>query len=179
MAGPQAPQPGPGWGKARGPRRHVSRVPVGCPGWRSSGSLQPRPSPSLFLLMLMPPQGPWSRLPRGAQASPPMSTGASSRAPSLASGPHVCLPSDVSTFTSLTISRDSVHHPSKQADLSPSASQDREVKVIPPLHTHTHTHKTPLLWGFPSGPVVKKPPCNARDNGLIPGLGKSHRLQSN
>ena len=30
------------------------------------------------------------------------------------------------------------------------------------------------IWGFPSGPVVKNPPCNARDTGSIPGLGRSH-----
>ena len=28
------------------------------------------------------------------------------------------------------------------------------------------------------GPVVKNPRCNARDTGLIPGLGRSHLLQS-
>ena len=25
------------------------------------------------------------------------------------------------------------------------------------------------MWGFPGGPVVKNPPCNARDTDLIPG----------
>ena len=30
--------------------------------------------------------------------------------------------------------------------------------------------------GFPGGPVVKNPPANAGDMGLIPGLGKSHML---
>ena len=29
------------------------------------------------------------------------------------------------------------------------------------------------------GPVVKNPPANAGDAGLIPGLGRSHMLQSN
>ena len=28
--------------------------------------------------------------------------------------------------------------------------------------------------GFPGGPVVKNPPCNAMDTGLIPGPGRSH-----
>ena len=28
--------------------------------------------------------------------------------------------------------------------------------------------------GFPGGPVAKNLPCNARDIGLIPGLGRSH-----
>ena len=32
---------------------------------------------------------------------------------------------------------------------------------------------------FPGGPVVKNLLCNARDTGLIPGLGRSHMLQSN
>ena len=29
-------------------------------------------------------------------------------------------------------------------------------------------------WGFPGGAVVKNPPCNAGDTGLIPGSGRSH-----
>ena len=37
-------------------------------------------------------------------------------------------------------------------------------------HTHTHTHRD---RGFPSGPVDKNLPCNARDTGLIPGPGRS------
>ena len=32
--------------------------------------------------------------------------------------------------------------------------------------------------GFPGGSVVKNPPANAGDMGLIPGLGRSHMLQS-
>ena len=28
-------------------------------------------------------------------------------------------------------------------------------------------------WGFPGGSVVKSPPANAGDTGLIPGLGRS------
>ena len=34
------------------------------------------------------------------------------------------------------------------------------------------------LWeeGFPGAPVVKNPPCNARDPGSIPDLGRSHTL---
>ena len=35
------------------------------------------------------------------------------------------------------------------------------------------------LKGFPVGPVVKNPPCNAGDMGSIPGLGRSHMPQSN
>ena len=32
---------------------------------------------------------------------------------------------------------------------------------------------------FPGGPVVKNPPANAGDTGLIPGSGRSHMLWSN
>ena len=32
---------------------------------------------------------------------------------------------------------------------------------------------------FPGGAVVKDPPANAGDTGSIPGLGRSHMLQSN
>ena len=35
------------------------------------------------------------------------------------------------------------------------------------------------LWGFPGGSVVKNPPANAGDVGLIPGLGRSHMAWSN
>ena len=34
------------------------------------------------------------------------------------------------------------------------------------------------LGDFPGGLVVKNPPANAGDRGLIPGLGKSHMSQS-
>ena len=33
--------------------------------------------------------------------------------------------------------------------------------------------------GFPGGPVVKSPPCNAGDTGSIPSLGREHMPQSN
>ncbi|KAI4532780.1 hypothetical protein MG293_017188 [Ovis ammon polii] len=33
--------------------------------------------------------------------------------------------------------------------------------------------------GFPGGPVVKNPSTNARDTGLIPGLGRPHMPESN
>ena len=35
-----------------------------------------------------------------------------------------------------------------------------------------------IHWGFPGGSVIKNPPANAgdaRDRGLIPGSGRSHR----
>ena len=44
--------------------------------------------------------------------------------------------------------------------------------------TQGHHQKTPVQ-GFPGGSVIKNPPANARDLGLIPGLGRSHMLQSN
>ena len=30
-----------------------------------------------------------------------------------------------------------------------------------------------VVWGFPGGSVVKNLPANARDAGLVPGLGRS------
>ena len=36
-----------------------------------------------------------------------------------------------------------------------------------------------MLGGFPGGPVVKNPPCTARDTNLIPGPGRSHMPRSN
>ena len=36
-----------------------------------------------------------------------------------------------------------------------------------------------LVLGFPGGAVVKNLPTNAGDTGSIPGLGRSHMLQSN
>ena len=35
------------------------------------------------------------------------------------------------------------------------------------------------LLAFPHGSLVKNPPANAGDTGLIPGLGRGHMLQSN
>ena len=37
----------------------------------------------------------------------------------------------------------------------------------------------PLYLCFPGGSVVKNPPANAEDTGLIPGQGKSHVPWSN
>ena len=36
--------------------------------------------------------------------------------------------------------------------------------------------KLPVIptWGFPDGSVVKNPPANAGDGGLIPDPGRSH-----
>ena len=47
-------------------------------------------------------------------------------------------------------------------------------------HTHTHTHAHTICFsgcaaaytGFPDGSVVKNPPANAGDTGLIPGSGR-------
>ena len=36
-----------------------------------------------------------------------------------------------------------------------------------------------LLLDFPGGPVVKHPPCNAKDTALIPDLGRSHMPRGN
>ena len=42
-----------------------------------------------------------------------------------------------------------------------------------------HPSETTVHRGFPGDSVVKNPPTNAGDTGLIPGLGRSHRLRSN
>ena len=34
--------------------------------------------------------------------------------------------------------------------------------------------KSTPWWGFPGGSVGKNPPANAKDMGLIPGLGRPH-----
>ena len=39
--------------------------------------------------------------------------------------------------------------------------------------------KKTAKWCFPDGTVIKNPPANAGDTGLIPGPGRSHMLQSN
>ena len=62
----------------------------------------------------------------------------------------------------------------------------------PEITTHTHTltqtHKPrrggkvnikAILWGFPGGLVVKKPPVNAGNMSLTPGLRRSHMQWSN
>ena len=36
-----------------------------------------------------------------------------------------------------------------------------------------------LFWDFPGGTVVKNPPANAGDTGLIPGPGRSHMPRNN
>ena len=33
-------------------------------------------------------------------------------------------------------------------------------------------------WGFPGGSVIKNPPINAGDEGLIPGSGRSPRVRN-
>ena len=43
------------------------------------------------------------------------------------------------------------------------------------IHSMLKSHKK----GFPGGPVVKNPPCNAGDTSSIPGLGRSHVTRSN
>ena len=43
------------------------------------------------------------------------------------------------------------------------------------IHSMLKSHKK----GFPGGPVVKNPPCNAGDTSLIPGPGRSHMPWNN
>ena len=51
------------------------------------------------------------------------------------------------------------------------------------LHHLGHTSEVMFLkeyvsGDFPGGAVVKNPPANSGDTGSIPGLGRSHVLQS-
>ena len=46
------------------------------------------------------------------------------------------------------------------------------------LHLPLKT-KSQAQQDFPGGAVVKNPPASAGDMGSIPGLGRSHMLQSN
>ena len=32
-------------------------------------------------------------------------------------------------------------------------------------------------WALPGGPVLKNPPCNAKDGSSIPGLGTNHAVE--
>ena len=49
--------------------------------------------------------------------------------------------------------------------------ESRESDTTELLSTH--------MQGFPGGPAVKNPPCNARDTSSIPDLGRSHIPQEN
>ena len=46
-------------------------------------------------------------------------------------------------------------------------------------HCVCATHIQKFNKGFPGGAVVKNPPANAGDTGLIPGPGRSHMPRSN
>ena len=46
------------------------------------------------------------------------------------------------------------------------------------MRTHTQSQELSIS-DFPGGPVVKNPPANAEDTGLLPGLGRSHMPWSN
>ena len=51
------------------------------------------------------------------------------------------------------------------------------VSIYMYTHTHTHIYECVCVYivymGFPSGSVVKNPPANTGDTGLIPGQGRS------
>ena len=56
--------------------------------------------------------------------------------------------------------------------------------IFPRIYCQEFTSQTPNFKkkkrkGFPGGSVVKNPPANARDTGLIPDLGRSPMLWSN
>ena len=50
---------------------------------------------------------------------------------------------------------------------------------IPSTVSVTLVHVYEEIRGFPSGSVVKNSSVNAGDMGSIPGMGRSHMLQSN
>ena len=58
-----------------------------------------------------------------------------------------------------------------------------ELHMIQPSHSWAYIPDKILIqkhiWGFSGGSVVKNPPANAGDMGLIPDLGRSHILHSN
>ena len=45
--------------------------------------------------------------------------------------------------------------------------------------TKTEKREQEESLGFPGGPGVKNPPCNAGNTGSIPGLGRPHMPWSN
>ena len=56
--------------------------------------------------------------------------------------------------------------------------------ILPRIHCQEFTTQTPNFKkkkkkkkGFPGGSVVKNPPANARDTGLIPDLGRSPAME--
>ena len=55
---------------------------------------------------------------------------------------------------------------------------DRPSPMNPADGTQQRAQKGPK-GDFPDGPVVKNPPANAGDMGLIPALGRPHVLQGN
>ena len=50
---------------------------------------------------------------------------------------------------------------------------------VPPKFTSTQNLRMRPYWDFPGGVVVKNPPANTGDAGLIPGPGRSHVPWSN
>ena len=52
-------------------------------------------------------------------------------------------------------------------------------KSNPPKPCSKGLNKKLLVSDFPDGTVVKNPPTNAGDVGLIPGLGRFHMLWGN
>ena len=72
-----------------------------------------------------------------------------------------------------------------RAPASPSLLGDENLPVpakrfilVTENPTQGHHQKTPVQ-GFPGGSVIKNPPANAGDLGLIPGPRRSHMLRSN
>ena len=47
------------------------------------------------------------------------------------------------------------------------------------MQTQGSSSQETMVWDFPGGPVVKNPPDNAGDIGLIPGPGRAHIFWGN
>ena len=54
-----------------------------------------------------------------------------------------------------------------------------QIKTTISPHTCQNGYYQKDSRDFPGGAVVKNPPANAGDTGLIPGLGRSHMPRNN
>ena len=55
----------------------------------------------------------------------------------------------------------------------------KEEKMLQVEKGKDELHNKNKGLGYPAGPVVKIMPCNERDTGSIPGLGRSHMSWGN
>ena len=76
---------------------------------------------------------------------------------------------------------DVVSHIDRSSYVEPSLWPWNESNLVACIFLQAEmlTIRTSSSWDSPGGTVVKNPPANAGDKGSIPGLGRSHMLQSN